>query len=101
MGEETNLTFKPEAELMLNDFQFDDKAGLNQGRKDIKALQISVDAQEQMLQSSKMSFVPRANAVANYEWNDDEIFGFGANNYMVGLQLSWDIFNQTSFCSLS
>jgi len=93
MGEETDLTFKPDTELMLTDFQFDDKAGLNQGRKDIKALQISVDAQEQMLQSSKMSFVPRANAVANYEWNDDQAFGFGANNYMVGLQLSWDIFN--------
>ena len=93
MGEETNLTFKPDTELMLTDFQFDDKAGLNQARKDIKALQISVDAQQQMLQSSKMSFVPRANAVANYEWNDDEVFGFGANNFMVGLQLSWDIFN--------
>lgn len=93
MGEETNLTFAPDTELMLTDFQFDDKAGLNKGRKDIKALQISVDAQEQMLQSSKMSFVPRANAVANYEWNDDQAFGFGANNYMVGLQLSWDIFN--------
>jgi outer membrane protein TolC len=93
MGEQTNLTFKPDTELMLTDFQFDDKAGLNQARKDIKALQISVDAQEQMLQSSKMSFVPRANAVANYEWNDDKVFGFGANNYMVGLQLSWDIFN--------
>jgi len=93
MGEETILTFKPDTELMLIDFQFDDKAGLNQARKDIKALQISVDAQEQMLQSSKMSFVPRANAVANYEWNDDQVFGFGANNYMVGLQLSWDIFS--------
>ena len=93
MGEETDLTFKPDTELMLSDFRFDDQDGLNQERKDIKALQISVDAQEQMLQSSKMSFVPRANAVANYEWNDDQVFGFGANNYMVGLQLSWDIFS--------
>ena len=40
-----------------------------------------------------MNFVPRANAVANYEWNDDSFGGFGANNYMIGLQLSWDIFS--------
>ena len=46
-----------------------------------------------MLQSSKMKFIPRANAVANYEWNDASFMGFGANNYLVGLQLSWDIFS--------
>jgi outer membrane protein TolC len=46
-----------------------------------------------MLKSSKMSFVPRANAFANYEWNDAEVFGYNANNYMFGLQLSWDIFD--------
>jgi outer membrane protein TolC len=93
MGEDSKITFKPNTELLLTDLTFDQQAGLNQNRKDIKAMKISVDAQEQMLQSSKMSFVPRANAVANYEWNDDTVFGFGANNYMVGLQLSWDIFS--------
>jgi len=93
IGEESKFTFKPNTELLLTDLTFDQQAGLNQDRKDIKAMKISVDAQEQMLQSSKMSFVPRANAVANYEWNDDTVFGFGANNYMVGLQLSWDIFS--------
>ena len=40
-----------------------------------------------------MSFVPRANAFANYEWNDNDAFGFSANNYLFGLQLSWDIFS--------
>ena len=40
-----------------------------------------------------MSFIPRANAFANYEWNDAEVFGYNANNYMFGLQLSWDIFD--------
>jgi outer membrane protein TolC len=45
-----------------------------------------------MYSSSKLNFVPRANAMASYEWNDPEIFGFGANNYMIGIQLSWDLF---------
>lgn len=93
IGDTTNTTFKPNTDLTLTEFEFDDSKGLNQDRKDIKAMQMSVDAQEQMLKSSKMSFIPRANAVANYEWNDNTVFGFGANNYMVGLQLSWDIFS--------
>ena len=93
MGDDTKVIFKPDTDLTLTDFAFDDSKGLNQDRKDIQAMRISVDAQEQMLKSSKMSFVPRANAVANYEWNDNTVFGFGANNYMVGLQLSWDIFS--------
>ena len=93
MGEDPEVTFKPTTELLLSDLTFDLEVGLNQERKDIMAFNLSVDAQEQMLQSSKMSFVPRANAIANYEWNDDTVFGFGANNYMVGLQLSWDIFS--------
>ena len=93
MGDDTRVIFKPDTDLTLTDFVFDGNKGLNQDRKDIQAMRISVDAQEQMLKSSKMSFVPRANAVANYEWNDNTVFGFGANNYMVGLQLSWDIFS--------
>lgn len=93
IGDDNHVTFKPNSDLTLTEFEFDDSQGLNQDRKDIKAMQISVLAQEQMLKSSKMSFVPRANAVANYEWNDNTVFGFGANNYMVGLQLSWDIFS--------
>jgi outer membrane protein TolC len=93
IGDATQTIFKPNTDLTLTDFEFDDSKGLNQDRKDIKAMQMSVDAQEQMLKSSKMSFIPRANAVANYEWNDNTVFGFGANNYLVGLQLSWDIFS--------
>ncbi len=93
MGEEINGTYRPNKELMMSEIQAQDTFSLNQERKDLKAMQISVEAQEQMLKSSKMSFIPRANAVANYEWNDKTAFGFGANNYMVGLQLSWDLFS--------
>ncbi len=40
----------------------------------------------------KLNFVPRANAMASYGWNDPEFMGFGADNYVVGIQLSWDLF---------
>ncbi len=92
IGENNAVIFQPSTELILQTLAFNDGIPLNLNRNDIQAMQFGVDAQEQILKSSKMNFVPRANAFANYEWNDDEIFGFGANNYLFGLQLSWDIF---------
>lgn len=92
IGQGSNSTLKPKTELVLEELDFDGSIKLNMERNDIKAIQFGVDAQEQMLKASKSSFIPRANAFANYEWNDDEVFGFGSNNYLVGLQLSWDIF---------
>lgn len=92
IGENNSNIYKPNTDLSLQVLNIDNNSKLNTQRNDIQAMQYGIDAQEQMLKSSKMSFVPRANAFANYEWNDDEVFGFGASNYMLGLQLSWDIF---------
>lgn len=93
IGEESGSLLIPANELMPDPVDIGNHSILSMDRKDILAMQYSVDAQEKMLESSKMNFVPRANAVANYEWNDASFMGFGANNYMVGLQLSWDIFS--------
>lgn len=91
-GQNEDVIYTPNEELHIKSFDFKD-THLNTNRNDIKAIQFGVKAQEQMLKSSKMSFMPRANAFANYEWNDAEAFGFSANNYLFGLQLSWDIFS--------
>ena len=93
IGENNEVTYKPVEELNLQSIEFDKNKSLNIMRNDIQAIQFGVEAQEQMLKSSKMSFVPRANAFANYEWNDNDAFGFSANNYLFGLQLSWDVFS--------
>ncbi len=93
IGEESGQLLSPMDDLILDEVVGNDDSVLSMNRKDILAMQYAVDAQEKLLESSKMSFVPRANAVANYEWNDTTFMGFGANNYMVGLQLSWDIFS--------
>jgi outer membrane protein TolC len=93
IGENSINTLKPSTDISMQVLNFDTGVQLNEERNDILAMQFGVDAQEQILKSSKMSFVPRANAFANYEWNDDEIFGFGSNNYLLGLHLSWDIFS--------
>ena len=92
MGDNSGTIYMPASELALEETEVLLSAGLNPNRKDIQAQQYAVEAQEQMLKASKSSFLPRANAMANYEWNDSEVFGFGATNYMIGLQLSWDLF---------
>ena len=93
IGNSESAVLTPSDELTIDVIGSEDDFKLNSDRKDLRAMQYNVDAQEQMFQSSKMNFIPRANAVANYEWNDASFMGFGSNNYMIGLQLSWDIFS--------
>ena len=93
IGQENDSNLIPAEKLILDAMNTEENYVLNSERKDLLAMQYSVSAQEKMFQSSKMSFIPRANAVVNYEWNDPSFMGFGANNYLIGLQLSWDIFS--------
>lgn len=66
----------------------------NEGmRSDIMAYKKSMEARENMLKSEKMRFLPRLNAFGTYEWNDSQLLGISANNYMIGASLSWDIFS--------
>ncbi len=67
------------------------------GRADFKAMEIAIQSYNLAIESSKKSYLPKLNAFANYQLNDSRALGFGANAYMAGLQLSWDIFkgNQT------
>lgn len=65
-------------------------------RADFLALQSAVTAQDRMVQSGKMSYVPKLNAFAEYLINDKDAFGFGADSYLAGAQLSWTIFNGTA-----
>lgn len=93
IGDNSENVYIPDESLTIEVSGFNEFSSFNAQRNDIKAMQFGVEAQEEMLKSSKMSFIPRANAFANYEWNDAEVFGFNANNYLFGLQLSWDIFD--------
>lgn len=92
IGNGTDSYLIPETDLLPQESKESEQLVLNNERKDIRANAIAAEAQKKMYSSSKLNFVPRANAMASYEWNDPEIFGFGANNYMIGIQLSWDLF---------
>lgn len=63
------------------------------GRSDFMAMQKAIDASGLMIKSSQMSYLPKLNAFGNYQYNDSRLTGFGANAYLVGIQLSWNIFN--------
>jgi len=61
-------------------------------RADIKAMNTALSAYDLAIKSTQKSMLPRLNAFGNYQLNDQKLFGFGANAYFAGIQLSWDIF---------
>jgi len=62
-------------------------------RADFKAMEKAVQASDMMLKSARMSLLPRLNAFGNYQFNDSKLVGFNSKSYLVGAQLSWNIFN--------
>lgn len=66
---------------------------VSDNRKDIQAMSKSSEAYAKMLQSSKMAFLPRLNAFGSYELYDKNFLGTAAKGYLVGAQLSWNVFD--------
>lgn len=64
-----------------------------ENRFDIKAMESATKAYSNFAKMSSFNMLPRLNAFGSYEWNDKKITGFGASNYMVGIQLSWSVFD--------
>ncbi|MET0760686.1 MAG: TolC family protein, partial [Flavobacterium sp.] len=89
----TNKVFKPVDELENTIAIEAVNTTLSLNRKDIQAMEKSSEAYQKMLQSSKMNFLPRLNAFGSYELYDDKLFGTNAKGYVVGAQLSWNVFD--------
>ncbi len=89
----TNKVFKPieDIENVIEISAFETK--LISNRKDILAMDKSVEAYGKMTQMNKMSFLPRLNAFGSYELYDTQIFQTGAKGYTIGAQLSWSVFD--------
>jgi len=92
IGETNESTLKPSnslvAELNLNLYN----QNLSENRADIEAMQKSTEAYSNMHKADKMSYLPRLNAFGTYELYDDQLFGTSAKGYLVGAQLSWNVF---------
>jgi outer membrane protein TolC len=91
--ENTNKTYKPTDELETSITQSSFEVKISKERKDIQAMEKSVNAYERMFKSSKLSMLPRLNAFGSYELYDKNIIGMNANGYLVGAQLSWNVFD--------
>ncbi len=66
---------------------------LNANRKDLQAYNKSLEAYDWLIKSSKSKFLPRLNAFGSWEMYDNKIAQFDASGYLVGLQLSWNVFD--------
>ena len=91
MNDDTFITYKPSDTLTPYVRTMELKT-FTENRSDIKAMQLASKAYEAMSKADKMAFLPRLNAFGSYEMYDDNIFQSDANGYIVGAQLSWDIF---------
>ncbi|MNQ34690.1 Outer membrane efflux protein [compost metagenome] len=89
----TNKVYKPLEELENAIVIESVNTTPSPNRKDILAMDKSSEAYQKMLQSSKMTFLPRLNAFGSYELYDDTLFGTDAQGYLVGAKLSWDLFD--------
>ena len=86
-------TFKPAEELDNVIVIENINLLLSNSRKDIQAMEMSSEAYKKMFQSSKFGFLPRLNAFGSYQLYDSKFLSATANGYLVGAQLSWDIFD--------
>ncbi len=62
-------------------------------RSDLMALNKAVEASNMMIKSSKMALLPRINAFGAYQLNDAKPLKFGSDSYLLGINLSWNIFS--------
>jgi outer membrane protein TolC len=91
MNDDTYVVYQPSDSLVLNTLTIQDKS-ISENRSDIKAMELASNAFDAMNKADRMAFLPRLNAFGSYELYDDKLFQADANGYLVGAQLSWDIF---------
>ncbi|GGG93550.1 transporter [Polaribacter pacificus] len=91
MNDDANVIYKPMDDLRLIANNITD-VNVSENRADIKAMQLASEAYMAMNKADKMTFLPRLNAFGSYEIYDNKLFQGSANGYVLGAQLSWNIF---------
>ncbi|HRK52846.1 MAG TPA: TolC family protein [Cyclobacteriaceae bacterium] len=92
MGVETSVVYQVDL-IETVDPVVNEDSRIPTNRADFRAMQSAVEAQEIMMGSSKMSYLPKLNAFGEYLLNDNDALGFGSDSYLIGAQLSWSLFN--------
>lgn len=92
MGEKPNKIVKPTNNLKATINLEIYNQQFSNNRADIDAMKVSTDAYNSLYKASKTSFLPTLNAFGSYELYDDNLFGTTAKGYLVGAQLTWNVF---------
>src|SRR5690554_512991 len=91
MNEKVDGVLQPTDDLnVLTEWTIDQQ--LPENRADLQAMELAAEAYKQSHKADKMSMLPRLNAFGSYELYDDQIFQGGANGYLFGAALTWDLF---------
>lgn len=94
LNENTNGKIYLPTEELENTIDIQEKTfEISANRKDFQAMDKSTEAYKKMFMSSKMGYLPRLNAFGSYELYDKNIFSTNAKGYLVGAQLSWNVFD--------
>lgn len=91
MNDETYVMYQPSDSLQIRSLVVEE-IKLSENRSDIQAMQLATDGYKAANKADKMAFLPRLNAFGSYELYDQNIFQASANGYVIGAQLSWDVF---------
>lgn len=92
MGQSDGFVYKVDNAMQTEHSPTDAITKIAASRSDFVAMQKAIEATDLMIKSNKMSFYPKLNAFGSYQLNDNRMLGFGANAYLAGVQLTWDIF---------
>ncbi|WP_422080613.1 TolC family protein [Ulvibacterium sp.] len=91
MNTNDNQILKPKDSLAVV-YHTAPETNLSENRKDILAMNSTTEAYRQMHKADQMAFLPSLNAFGIYELHDDEVFQGGANGYVFGAELKWNLF---------
>lgn len=88
-----NKVFKPMDEFSYQENILEQNPTLNTNRKDLQAYEKSLEAYDYLMKSADAKFLPKLNAFGSFELNDNKVYKFNGNGYLLGLQLSWNVFD--------
>ena len=91
MNDKSYVVYQPTESLRVSNVTIDNKT-ISENRSDIRAMHLASKGFEAINKADKMAFLPRLNAFGSYEMYDNKVFQGNANGYLIGAQLSWDIF---------
>ena len=91
MQNETYPNIIPTEELQLTESLI--PLRVNENRADFMAMDKANMAYAEIIESEEKSILPRLNAFATFETNDNSPIAVDAANYLIGAQISWNVFD--------